>query len=180
MSGRSSTVPAIVLSSRVWRDQDRMVSVLTPEHGKVRLIAKGVRKLTSQRKAALQPGSRVRCAWTQFGERRILTEALLDRGTAECAFSLERLRDISAILEILSTIALEEIEQEDLFYQAEGLLNYVCQSPEIHRGVVRQKLLELLQSQGIEVSPEEASNSVIDTIERALGKKLHSFEYFAV
>lgn len=180
MSSRSSTVPAIVLSSRVWRDQDRMITVLTPHLGKVRVLAKGVRKLTSQRKAALQPGSRVRCAWTQFGDRRILTEALLDRGTAECAFSLERLRDISAILEILNTVALEEIEQEELFDQGEALLHYLCQSPEVHRGAIRQRLLELLQSQGIEVSPEESSRSVVDTLERALGKKLRSFEFFSV
>lgn len=180
MAGRSRTVSAIVLSSRVWRDNDRLVSVLTPGDGKIALIAKGVRKITSQRKAALQPGCLIKCAWTSIGERRVLTEAVLERGIAEEAYSLERLRDITAILEVVSTIALEETEQEELFERAEQLLAYAGQGEAIHRGVIRQYLLDLLISQGIEVPPEQMAHSVNEIIERVVGRKLRSFAFLSL
>jgi len=45
--GRSFRTPALILKRRNFDEADRLLTVLTPEHGKLDVIAKGARKATS-------------------------------------------------------------------------------------------------------------------------------------
>ncbi len=180
MSRQSATLPAIVLKSSAYRDADRRVTLLTPGYGRVVVLAKGARKLTSQRRSALIPGTLIKCAWTQLGETRILTEATVRQSVGEVSYSLERLRDISSVLEVLYHSSLEELEQADFFAQAESLVAYVTTSPEYQRRAVQQVLLTLMESQGIVSAPEEGTQSVSSVFESVFGRKLRSFAFLSV
>lgn len=46
-SERTFRTPAIILKRRDFNEADRLLTVLTPTHGKIDIIAKGARKLTS-------------------------------------------------------------------------------------------------------------------------------------
>jgi DNA repair protein RecO (recombination protein O) len=46
---RSYRTPAIILKRRDFGEADRLLTILTPDHGKQDVIAKGARKLTSQK-----------------------------------------------------------------------------------------------------------------------------------
>lgn len=52
-----STFPTrgIILNRRDWREADRLVSVYTPEHGRLNLLARGARKQGSKLAAHLEP-----------------------------------------------------------------------------------------------------------------------------
>lgn len=180
MTRHVSTLPAIVLKCVSHRDADRRVTLLTPTYGRVTVIAKGARKLNSQRRSALIPGTLIKCAWTTLGETKILTEASVRLSAGEVAYSLERLRDVSSVLEVLYHSSLEEVEQVEFFEQAESLVAYVISSEDYQRRAVQQVLLSLLQEQGIVTDPESDARSVSAVFESVFGRKLHSFAFLTV
>ncbi|MBI5728467.1 MAG: DNA repair protein RecO [Candidatus Magasanikbacteria bacterium] len=48
---------AIILSRRDWREYDQIISAYTKERGKIELLARGVKKITSKNAAHLEPFS---------------------------------------------------------------------------------------------------------------------------
>ena len=69
--------PALVLHSRPYRESSAIVSLLTPAHGRVPVVARGVRG--GKRGNVLQPFNRVRVSWTGRGGLYTLTGCELDR-----------------------------------------------------------------------------------------------------
>lgn len=47
---------SIILSRRDWREADQIISLYTLEHGKVEVLARGVKKILSKNSAYLEPG----------------------------------------------------------------------------------------------------------------------------
>lgn len=180
MTRHVATLNAIVLKSVPHRDADRRVTLLTPTYGRVTVIAKGARKLNSQRRSSLIPGTLIKCAWTVLGETKILTEASVRQSAGEVAYSLERLRDISSVLEVLYHASLEEMEQVDFFEQAQSLVAYIISSPDYQRRAVQQVLLSLLEEQGIVTEPDSENRSVSTVFESVFGRKLRSFAFLTV
>ncbi|HEY2347118.1 MAG TPA: DNA repair protein RecO [Xanthomonadaceae bacterium] len=68
--------PAIVLHATRWRETSLLVEVLTHEHGRVGLVARGVQGARKQPlRAALQPLQRIRVDYLHRGELAQLTHA---------------------------------------------------------------------------------------------------------
>ena len=93
---------------RTWRfgEADRIVVLLTPEEGKVRAVAKGVRKTRSKFGGRLEPTSHVALQlFRGRGELDIVTQAeTLDRFEG-LRVDPNRFADASAMLEIVDTVA---------------------------------------------------------------------------
>lgn len=177
------TTPALVLRTRDHGEKDRWITLLTPEDGRIDVLAKGVRSLTSKRSSALQAGNLIRCAWTNHGtsDFHILTETLYEESLFQITGSLDRVRDFTGVLEIVHHLALEAFEQEEYYAFAVHILRFVGQSEEYHRGAVRQRLLELAEMQGV-VAENQAQQglSASDVLEEAMGRKVRSFAFLRV
>lgn len=79
---RYSGEPAYVLHARAYRETSVLVEVLTPHHGRLGLLARGVRGPKKHAlKAALAPGQYIRFDAEQRGElARLIQAEALDRG----------------------------------------------------------------------------------------------------
>ncbi|MFM8355807.1 MAG: DNA repair protein RecO [Gammaproteobacteria bacterium] len=64
--------PALVLHVRPYRETSAIVSLLTPRHGRVAVVARGAR---TRRGSSLQPFNRIRAAWQGRGALATLTRA---------------------------------------------------------------------------------------------------------
>lgn len=120
---------AIVLSRRDFREFDQIVSLYTHEQGKVELLARGVKKITSKNAAALLPFSFVEAEWVRGQEINHLT-------TAQPIDFFSRIRqNLSASL--LAGYAVEIVHQlvgsgerdEKLFSLLFGWLKYLDATP---------------------------------------------------
>lgn len=69
------TTEAIVIKHSNFGEADRIITVLTPYRGKLNLIAKGVRRITSRRAGNIEPLNRARIHIFQGTGLPILTEA---------------------------------------------------------------------------------------------------------
>lgn len=75
MSGDAPLQSAYVLHRRAYRDTSALVELLTREHGRVGVVARGVRGRRSSQAALLQPFQGLTVAWRGRGELRTLTTA---------------------------------------------------------------------------------------------------------
>lgn len=68
--------PGFVLHARAWRETSLLLEVLSRDHGRVGLVARGVRNVRSRTpRALLQPLTPLHLAWTGQGELATLTAA---------------------------------------------------------------------------------------------------------
>ena len=71
---RVSLVPAYVLHHRNYRDHSLLIELLSAEHGRVGLVARGARNQRGDRRALLQPFRPLFVTWSKRGELGTLTD----------------------------------------------------------------------------------------------------------
>src|SRR5215471_8380938 len=72
---RVEVTPGYLLHHRPWRDTSRILEVLTREHGRLTLFARGVRGPRARLGPALQPFQLLLLSWSGRGEAPNLTGA---------------------------------------------------------------------------------------------------------
>ncbi len=70
---RVALTPAYVLHQYAWRETSRVVEVWSREHGRVGLVARGVRRPRSPFRSLLQPFAPLLMSWTQRSDLSNLT-----------------------------------------------------------------------------------------------------------
>lgn len=79
---RGELEPAWVLHGRAWRETSEIVDVLTPAHGRVSLVARGLRRPGAAGRAMLQPFRPLLLSWTGRGSSLMTLRAVEARGPA--------------------------------------------------------------------------------------------------
>lgn len=70
---RVEFVPGFVLHQRPYRETSALLEIFTPTHGRVGLVARGVRSPKSRRRGELQVFRALRLSWNERGELGSLT-----------------------------------------------------------------------------------------------------------
>lgn len=112
---RSFRVEAVVLRHSDWGEADRLISLYTQSLGKVRAIAKGVRKLQSRKAGHLEPFTRVNLLLARGRDMFIITQAETLDAYQCLRENLERLGYASYIVEVLDQFTFEEGENNALY-----------------------------------------------------------------
>lgn len=113
---------AIVL--RTWRlgEADRIVSVLGREHGKIRAVAKGVRKTRSRYGALLEPGGHIELQLYPGRELDTMTQAATVDHFAGVRGDLQRFSQAAVMLEAVEHVALDREPNLPLYQLLLGAL----------------------------------------------------------
>jgi DNA repair protein RecO (recombination protein O) len=112
---RSQRVEAIVLRHTDWGEADRMLWLFTREIGKVRVIAKGVRKPRSRKAGHLEPFTRVELLLAHGRDLLIVTQAEAIDAYLTLREDLVRVGYASYIVELLDRFTYEEGENTTLY-----------------------------------------------------------------
>src|ERR1700710_580234 len=88
-------------------EADRIVVLLTEHHGKVRAVAKGVRKTMSRFGARLEPMRHVRLLLAQGRELDIVSQAEAVESLAPMVTDLDHITNGMAVLEAVDQLALD-------------------------------------------------------------------------
>ena len=142
---------AVVLRTYRLAESDRIVVLLTEHHGKVRAVAKGVRKTRSKFGARLEPMSHVQLQLVEGrGDLDIVGQAELVDNTAPLVADLDHATSGLSMLEVVDQMTLDREPVPHVYRMLVGALRTVAdrQSPL----VVPAFFWKLLASEGI--SPE--------------------------
>lgn len=140
---------AVVL--RTWKlgEADRILALLTREHGKVRAVAKGVRKSRSRFGSRLEPGRHVTVQlYHGRGELDTVTQVDLIDAWAGLREDLDRFARASAMLEAVDAVSMDREPDPRLYDLLVGALRTLAErdSPLVLAGF----LWKLLALEGVE------------------------------
>jgi DNA repair protein RecO (recombination protein O) len=112
---RSYRVEAIVLKHADWGEADRLLTIYSREDGKVRVRAKGVRKIRSRRAGHLEPFTRVAIQLAQSRDMPIVTQAEAIDSYPALREDLERIGYASYVAELVDKFSYEEGQNLPLY-----------------------------------------------------------------
>jgi DNA repair protein RecO (recombination protein O) len=112
---RSLRVEGVVLKHINWGETDRLVTIFTRELGKVRVVAKGIRKPRSRKAGHLEPFTRSKLQLARGRDLFILTQAEAIETHFEIKNDLVKLGYASYIIELLTSFTYEEEDNWNLY-----------------------------------------------------------------
>ena len=112
----------VVLRTYKLGEADRIVVVLTEGHGKVRAVAKGVRKTKSRFGGRLEPTSHVSLQLYEGRELDVVTQADTLEHHRQVREDLDRLAKASAVLEAVDQVAQDREPSPQLYRMTVGAL----------------------------------------------------------
>jgi DNA repair protein RecO (recombination protein O) len=119
----------VVLRTYKLRESDRIVVFHTAENGKVRAVAKGVRKTKSKFGARLEPMSHVRLLLYRGRELDIVSQAEAVEPLSPMLSSLDRASQGLAVIEAVDQLSLEREPNPQLYRMVVGVLRTIASSP---------------------------------------------------
>lgn len=168
----------IVLKRSDVGEKDQVITLITREKGKIVVVAKGVRSLTSSKRSSLEPGTYVKGLLHTTKTLPILSQAATLAPTDYALSSLSRIRQLSQFLEIVDRLFVEEELDDVTFEHLLKLQQLICEK-QINAAVVKQALQELLEMLGFS-EPETQPSSVMGFVAELTDKPMRSFEYLVV
>lgn len=175
---RTFNTSGIVLKRKKLGETDRLVTILTQEHGKLLSVAKGVRKLDSSKRAFLEPGNYVQAHLVVTKSLPLLIQAKLLEDCAAIRISLVEIRKLTQFLEVLEKLFVEEELEDNLFEQILSLRRGIAQQT-LNNGQIKAGLGQIIQKLGYRHPNETDYDSILDYVSELADRPMHSFEYLA-
>lgn len=114
-SERTLKVDAVVLRHSDYGEADRLLTIFTREHGKLRAIAKGVRKMQSRKAGHLEPFTQVELMLAQGHDLWIVTQAEAIDSFQPLREDLTRIGYAGYAVELLDRFTYEEGQNWQLY-----------------------------------------------------------------
>jgi len=179
VKNKSFTVTGIVLKRINVGETDRIVNLLTQEFGKITVVAKGVRKMTSSKRAYLEPGNIIKAFCIETKSLPLLTQAALIEDCSLMKKDLSAYRSLNQLLEIFEKLFVEvELEPEIFHYTI--LLRRQVVSGKAPAKFVREILSKIIVQLGFQHPDESKYRNITDYISALSDSKIKSFDYLQV
>ena len=115
MSGRVFKAQGIILKRKNTGEADRVVTVFTREFGKLRVIAKGIRKVSSKRAPHLEVFTRVSCVIHNGKTMDAVSEVSPISMYAGIREDLSKVSVAYYLCELIDSLVPERQEQDDMY-----------------------------------------------------------------
>lgn len=144
---RAFRTPAIILKRRDFGEADRLLTLLTPEHGKLEVVAKGARKPTSHKTGHVELFTRADMLIHRGRELGILVQAEMRAPYLELREDLQRGAYASYTAELLDRFtALDDEDYGALFQLLDDTFSRLCtdSDPRLAVRYYEMRLLDLV------------------------------------
>ncbi|OGM15552.1 DNA repair protein RecO [Candidatus Woesebacteria bacterium RIFCSPLOWO2_01_FULL_43_11] len=115
MTPRRYSDEGIVLARRSYSEADRIISILTKSHGRIVVLAKGVRKLTSRKRGHLEVFSQIKFQASRGKSLDILTEVETVNNFGEIRMDLKRTALAYFFMEVIGRTTHEGEPHRELY-----------------------------------------------------------------
>jgi len=144
--GRVFRTDAIVLRRMDLGEADRLLTLFTPQHGKLRVVAKGVRRPGSKKAGHLEPFTLVNLLLARGRELDIITQAEAVRTFPQIRTDLLRLGLAAYVVELIDRFGVQEGDSLGLFELAADTMDRLDREPlpEVALRYFQIRLLDLV------------------------------------
>lgn len=179
MAAKSYSDLCIVLKRVNYGEADRIITLFSREHGKIAVVAKGIRKLTSRKAPHLELFSLAKIYLIVGHNLPIVTEASTLTDYTHLKTGLQRAKHAFHLLEVLDQLLAEEEPHPEIFDRLVLDLNELCAEDLSLKGaekIIAEFELFLLENLGFG-EPESTHFATINSyIESVLDRKLNSLK----
>lgn len=143
---RNIRVEAVILRHNDWGEADRIISLYSREQGKLRAIAKGVRKMQSRKAGHLEPFTRVVLMLARGHDLWIITQAESQDLYQPLREDLKLMGHAAYVVELLDRFTFEEGQNWQLYKLVTETLNRLSTGENVFVSVrfYEMRLLDLL------------------------------------
>jgi len=113
---RTFRTSAIILKRSNLNEADRLITVFSQNQGKLKLIAKGIRKLTSRKKGHLELFTLSKLLIAKTKTLDIVTEAQTIKGFPELRKNLNRVRIAYLLAELVDKLTPENQDHPEIYH----------------------------------------------------------------
>lgn len=152
LNERVYKTPAVVLRRSEFGESDYLVTLYTPEYGKMRAVAKGARKPTSRRTGQVELYALTHLVLNAGRELPIITQAETEEHFLPLRENLERSVYASHLVELLDQFAYEGESNPPAFSLISSGLGWLCDLEVDARLAARYFEFRLLRVMGFEPS----------------------------
>lgn len=178
---RTYKIEGIIIKRIASGEADRIITLMTKKHGKLRVKANGVRKITSRRSSHVELLNH--CSMTVYKGRAlpIITEVTAVETFPHIKRDLKKIGFAYHICELIDSLCAENQDNEQIYALLLGLFGDAFAKEEFSREVIsfEQKVLEVLGfwPRNKELSSTHSSLLIESILERKLKTKrmLHRF-----
>jgi len=142
---------AIVIKQRHSKEQDLLVTLLTPRDGKITALAKGVKNIKSSRLGSLQLGNIIKAHLYQKNNFLWLSETKTISQFLQTDKNLAQLNLLFYFLEIINRLIADNQQIEGLYTISKNIINSINNNQITN--YIKNEIL-FLQALGFGVSPE--------------------------
>jgi len=128
---RTYRTEAVVLRRKAMGETDRLLTLFTPEQGKVRVIAKGIRKPASRKAGHLELFTRVKLLLAKGRDLDLVTQAETMQAYRPLREDLLRGAYASYAVELLDKFTPDEQENREMYDLLRHALDWLCDSPDL-------------------------------------------------
>ena len=128
---RTYRTEAIVLRRKDFGEADRMLTLFTPERGKLRVVAKGIRKPRSRKAGHLELFTCSRLLLAKGRDLDVITQAETVNAYRPLREDLLRGAYAAYAVELLDRFMPDEQENSELYALLRGALGWICVSPNL-------------------------------------------------
>jgi len=168
---RSIKSEGIVLKKKGLLNKDYLVTIFTKEQGKIKIFAKGAKKITSRRLAHLQTGNLVQAIINKKDDRLYLQETKLISGFSKIKNDKKKVENLYLFLFIVDRL-LAEGQKDYSVYQL--LLKFLIDLSESAQFSINLFIEKLLVDLGY-LNKMDKDNNLYSFIEEIISEKLPSF-----
>jgi len=112
----------IVLKKRSFFNQDRLITVLTADFGKINIFAKGIKKITSRRLPHTETGNYIKLVFHKKNENFYLKETSLISAFSKIKCSRSKINCLYYIFFIIEKLLPENQEEVYVYHQCKRFL----------------------------------------------------------
>jgi DNA repair protein RecO (recombination protein O) len=176
---RSFTTSGIVIKRSNVNEADRIVHLITQEFGKLTVVAKGVRKLNSVSRSALEIGNHVHIFCVITKSLPLLTQARIIDDCRSLPNTLAKHKQLAQLLELFDRLLVETELETDLFSSILHLRNAVVYETANSQEIIVM-LRELIVTLGFQDPADSKYETISEYVSALSDRPLKSFAYLSV
>jgi DNA repair protein RecO (recombination protein O) len=175
---RTYKTEAIILKRISIGEADRIITALTKRRGKIRCVAKGVRKPTSRKSASLELFTKSRVFLAKGRNLDIVTQAEIIEDFPNIRSSLKAAKAAYHIAELTDLLTVENQDSGNVYDGLSELLRSINGRGFASRREIREFEKKLFHELGFGFPEDGSEESVRAFIEEIVEKRLSSIEIF--
>lgn len=170
---RTLATTGIVIKRRDIGELDKIVTIFTPDHGKIVAKAKGIRKIISRRLPHIELLNHVSFSLYRVSSSSILTEIQTVNSFSEIKSDLKKIGLAYHICELIDSLCPENQEHDEVFSLLCGFLDKLSSRSAVSKAM-HQFEIDLLTMLGYYSDQDLSGSKASFFIESILERKLKS------